>query len=391
MWPPFVFGAYMTDFNLLRDLERSRALSVVAPQAAPLSENEQYALRGYEQIIERGLGTFNEVGTALLAIRDGKLYRTEHKTFEDYCQAKWGMSHRHANRLIEASEVMASLGPTGPILTPPENERQLRELADVVPEARLAAWAVAVETAPGGKVTSNHMAVVAHVFDEMLKTGAIDPGDGIAIATSDIVKNAVTEETYERLQRQKVHIEEKAGRQKPKTNRAGDKYEPQGFDACQTPPYALDPLLPYLNPDWIVWEPAMGEGLLLEGLFDGGISNVAGTDILTGDNFFEFEPEAWDAIVTNPPYSIKYDWLKRCYTLGKPFALLLPLETLGAKTAQEMFKTMDIQVILLDRRINFKMPNIGFEGSSAQFPVAWFCWRLELERDLIYGDIQDIH
>jgi len=26
-----------------------------------------------------------------------------------------------------------------------------------------------------------------------------------------------------------------------------DIYEPKGMDACQTPPYAVDPLLPYLH------------------------------------------------------------------------------------------------------------------------------------------------
>lgn len=38
-------------------------------------------------------------------------------------------------------------------------------------------------------------------------------------------------------------------RHKPKTNRGGDKYVPQGHDACQTPAYALPPLMPYLKPE----------------------------------------------------------------------------------------------------------------------------------------------
>jgi hypothetical protein len=171
---------------------------------------------------------------------------------------------------------------------------------------------------------------------------------------------------------------------KPKVNRAGDLYEPRGFDACQTPGYAIDPLLPHLPVTWIVWEPAQGERGLVEAFYDAS-RPVIGSDILDGQNFFDFEPDRWDCIVTNPPYSIKYQWLERCYQLGKPFALLLPVETLGARRAQALFIAHGVQIILLDKRINFKMPNIGWEGSSAQFPVAWFTWGLDLETQIVFA------
>jgi hypothetical protein len=183
-------------------------------------------------------------------------------------------------------------------------------------------------------------------------------------------------------------IPEPTGRQKPKINRAGNAYEPQGFDACQTPGYAIDPLLPYLNRDWTIWEPARGEGLIVEALYDSSFYNVLESDLLTGQNFFDYAPaEHWDCLVTNPPYSLKYRWLERCYELGKPFALLLPVETLGAKTAQAFFRTAGIEVIFLDRRVNFKMPNIGWEGSAAQFPVAWFTWGLNIGRQMTFAEL----
>ncbi|NJL33925.1 MAG: hypothetical protein HC893_08770 [Chloroflexaceae bacterium] len=47
-----------------------------------------------EQIIERGLKTFFEVGAALVRVRDLKLYRVEHRTFEAYCQERWGIERR---------------------------------------------------------------------------------------------------------------------------------------------------------------------------------------------------------------------------------------------------------------------------------------------------------
>jgi hypothetical protein len=174
---------------------------------------------------------------------------------------------------------------------------------------------------------------------------------------------------------------------KPKLNQAGSIYEPKGYDACQTPAYAIDPLLPYLDADWVIWEPAAGENNLVEAFYDSSYSTdqVVISDILTGQNFFEFKPEYWDCLITNPPYSIKYQWLERCYQLGKPFALLVPVEILGAKTAQILLKKYGFEMMLLNKRVDFKMPNKGWD-SSAQFPVLWLCWQI-LPDKVMFGEI----
>lgn len=174
---------------------------------------------------------------------------------------------------------------------------------------------------------------------------------------------------------------------KPKSNQVGDIYEPKGYDACQTPAYAIDPLLPYLDRDWAIWEPAAGENNLVEALYDSGFKSdqVKVSDILTGQNFFEFSPKLWDCLVTNPPYSIKYQWLERCYQLGKPFALLVPVEILGAKTAQHLLKQYGFEMMLLNKRVDFKMPNKGW-NSSAQFPVLWLCWQI-LPDKVVFGEV----
>lgn len=201
-------------------------------------------------------------------------------------------------------------------------------------------------------------------------------------------RQTIDHETGEILPSEPIDDPQSIGRQKPKINRAANEYVAQGFDACQTPPYAVDPLIPYLDRSKTIWEPASGEGLLVGALRDSSFEVVT-SDIINGQNFFDYEPmEQWDCIVTNPPYTLKYRWLERCYALGKPFALLLPVETLGAKTAQAMFKVYGLELILLDQRINFKMPNIGFEGSSAQFPVAWFTWGLNIGKELIFAEVK---
>ncbi len=99
-----------------------------------------------EGIITAGLATFQEVGLALLDIRDKRLYRLAAKTFEVYCRERFGVSKRHGNRLIAAAELARDLGPIGP-----ENESQARELAGHAPDAQLRAMC---EAHVNGQVTA---------------------------------------------------------------------------------------------------------------------------------------------------------------------------------------------------------------------------------------------
>jgi ribosomal protein L37AE/L43A len=164
-------------------------------------------------------------------------------------------------------------------------------------------------------------------------------------------------------------------------------FQPQGQDACQTPPYAIDPLLPYINHNRTVWEPAAGEGHLVEAFYDAGFQSVISSDLITGQNFLEHEPDAdWNMIVTNPPFSLKYEFLERCYALGKPFALLVPVEMIGAGRAQALMKEYGFEMMLLNRRIDFKMPNAGWNGGGSQFPTLWLCWNL-LPQQIVFGDV----
>lgn len=160
----------------------------------------------------------------------------------------------------------------------------------------------------------------------------------------------------------------------------------QGFDQCQTPVYALDPLFAYLPKDKIIWESAAGQGNLVTGLRDAGYSVIA-SDILTGQNFFKWQPERFDVMITNPPYSIKLLWCERAFQLGKPFALLLPVEILGVGGAQRLFERYGIEIILLDKRVNFQTINTSFEKSSAWFPVCWITSGLNIGQQITYSKL----
>lgn len=74
-------------------------------ESAPLAIHETKSLSYQEEVIDKGRKTFVEVGKALTAIRDGKLYRETHDTFGDYCRERWGWERRQAYRLIDAAGV----------------------------------------------------------------------------------------------------------------------------------------------------------------------------------------------------------------------------------------------------------------------------------------------
>ncbi len=155
-----------------------------------------------------------------------------------------------------------------------------------------------------------------------------------------------------------------------------------GSDDYQTPPEALEPLMPYLKPDWTIWECACGKGNLVDGLRRAGRKVIA-TDTKAGNDFLAWQPrDDWHCLVTNPPFSLKNEFLARAYDLGKPFAFLLPLTTLETQSRQRLFRRNGIQVMLPDKRIHFETPHQ--KTPHPWFPVAWFCWKLGLPEQLTF-------
>jgi hypothetical protein len=116
----------------------------------PIIMDESHDLIALEKVIERGLDTFVQVGEALAEIRDRKLYRIEHPTFDAYLDKKWSLSRSRACRLIQAAETVKVL-PTG---NRPQTERQARPLATLPPAQRAEAWQKAVAASPDGQPTA---------------------------------------------------------------------------------------------------------------------------------------------------------------------------------------------------------------------------------------------
>lgn len=59
-------------------------------------------LNRLEAVAERGLGTYAEVGDALAEIRDRRLYRGTHPSFEAYVRERWGVGTAPRRKPCEA-------------------------------------------------------------------------------------------------------------------------------------------------------------------------------------------------------------------------------------------------------------------------------------------------
>ena len=124
-------------------------------------------------------------------------------------------------------------------------------------------------------------------------------------------------------------------------------------DELYTPKEAIEPILKYLDKDKIYWECTdFGDSNIRKVLVKNGFKVIATKkeeiDFLKDDPSFKF-----DVIITNPPYNIKDKFIRRCYELDKPFMLLLPITALEGKERNKLYKEKGIELIVLNKRINF--------------------------------------
>jgi len=146
-----------------QDNSPSVTIDVVAVEIPELTQEELRDRLHLERKVERA---FYEAGKALMELRDRRLYRSTHRTFEEYCKDRFGYSRRQPYLLMDAAVVFENLvekcDPMDHIL--PTNERQVRPLVKLEPQQQQQVWQQAVEEA-GGKVPSGR--VVKDIVDKI--------------------------------------------------------------------------------------------------------------------------------------------------------------------------------------------------------------------------------
>tara|TARA_R110001599_G_scaffold352904_1_gene589267 strand:- start:220 stop:705 length:486 start_codon:yes stop_codon:yes gene_type:complete len=118
--------------------------------------------------------------------------------------------------------------------------------------------------------------------------------------------------------------------------------------------------------------------------FNDGDIKFEHSEIIHQDkDFFTYEPDEYDYIIDNPPFSIKQQVLERCVSLKKPFALLLPIETLERKYFKLLVKDQDFTMIIPNKRYNFVG---GSNKKNVMFKSCFYCFGFGFDKQLIFED-----
>ncbi|MBW4558192.1 MAG: hypothetical protein KME59_20115 [Trichormus sp. ATA11-4-KO1] len=160
-----------------------------------LTPEEEHQRLYLERRVERA---FYEAGKALMELRDHRLYRSTHKTFEEYCRDRFGHSRQKSNYLIAAADVFDNLTTNccqnlsqGDLTTNgtqilPTSEGQVRPLTKLEPSQQQEVWQTAVEEA-GGKVPSGRVVkdVVQRIMERTKVPNTYQIGEVCQIITKD--------------------------------------------------------------------------------------------------------------------------------------------------------------------------------------------------------------
>ena len=158
-------------------------------------------------------------------------------------------------------------------------------------------------------------------------------------------------------------------------------------DEVYTPVYAVKPIIKYIsNNDAVIWCPFDEEDSNFVILLKEAGYSVIATHIKDGKDFFTYEPENYDLIISNPPFSAKDRILKRLDELNKPYAMLLPLPALQGQKRFNYLK--NCQALIFDKRINYiKNKKTKEIQKGVAFASIYICKNF-LPKDLIFEELE---
>ena len=156
-------------------------------------------------------------------------------------------------------------------------------------------------------------------------------------------------------------------------------------DEVFTPEYAVQPLIKYIkmfNPNAVIWCPFDMEYSKYVKVFEQAGFKVIYSHIQLGEDFFFYEPSEYDIIISNPPFSLKDEIIKRLYYLNKPYAILLPLPSLQGQSRFPFIK--DCEALIFDKRINYYKDKDKTEVQKGVSFASFYLCRNFLPEKLIF-------
>lgn len=169
----------------LQENPASATITVSAVEVSELTEEEQRDRNQLERRVERAVF---EAGKALAELRDRRLYRSTHKTFEEYCRDRFAHSRRQSYLLMDAAVVFDNLVEICDQIDHklPTAEGQVRPMTKLEPQEQQEVWQRAVEVA-GGKVPTGRIVkdVVQRIMERTQVPNTYQLGEVCQILAKD--------------------------------------------------------------------------------------------------------------------------------------------------------------------------------------------------------------
>jgi len=156
-------------------------------------------------------------------------------------------------------------------------------------------------------------------------------------------------------------------------------------DECFTPWYGVEPILEYIPEGAIVWCPFDKE----DSEFVKQIrqtNTVVYSHIEEGKDFFKYEPEEWDIIISNPPFTNKRKFFERAISFDKPFALIMTNTWLNDAAPKQLFKDKQLQLLMFTKRMKFITQQK--DNNKITFSSSYYCYNF-LPKDIIMKEFRD--
>ena len=162
-----------------------------------------------------------------------------------------------------------------------------------------------------------------------------------------------------------------------KSSRWGAHSRHKPTDQFFTPEVAVDPIFNLIDKTQYprILEPCCGKKHISNVLEKYGFQVISKDKYTISEESFDYltstpvPPESYDAIITNPPFSDKYEIIEKACQDEKPAAFLLPLEILATAKGHAIFERYKVAVGMFYKQIHFIRPD---ESEQTTAPCAWF-------------------
>jgi len=164
-------------------------------------------------------------------------------------------------------------------------------------------------------------------------------------------------------------------------------YNKIGDDENYTPAYGVYPILKYIPKNSVVWCPfdtAQSEFVKQISLLPN--VTVVYSHIENGQDFFTYEPEEWDIIISNPPFKNKKQFFERALSFNKPFALIMTNAWLNDSAPKQLFMNKDLQLLMFSQRMKFINPD-GRPNNKITFSSSYYCYNF-LPKQIIMEELK---